>query len=51
LNTPFNRNEKDSMILEFNPKTNQNHIYFLGEEKLAYIPDWKNLGMFYGTMI
>ena len=43
--------EKDTMVLEYNPKLDQKHIYFIWDRKPVYNPDWKNLGMFHGTML
>lgn len=42
--------EKDTMILEYNPKTDCEHIYFIWDRRPISNPNWKNLGKFHGTM-
>lgn len=42
--------KKDTMILEYNPKIDQKHIYFIWDRKPIENSDWINLGQFYGTM-
>ena len=43
-------NEKELMILEYNPRQEVGHISFIWDRSLIIHSNWKKLGMFYGTM-